>query len=160
MDESGLSQENVLSIVINIYKLSIARRGYYAAVAVQNNLKGITGAEGIDDIISQIEEPIFEFTGQITTQGAGVVSLGATFSNVMTALANTPQDRVGLPTGFPSWDAAIGGGLRPATVNVVGARPKQGKSFFCMNVARNMAENGIPVLYLDKNLLAKHNYTA
>ena len=50
------------------------------------------------------------------------------------------------------WDEAIGGGLRPATVNVVGARAKVGKSFFCMNVAYNIAENNIPVLYLDTEL--------
>lgn len=152
IDEVGSSKENITSLVIAVYKLSLARRGYLAAKAVQQNLTKITGAEAVDDIIAQIEEPIFEFTGNVMDQGAGVVSLGKQFKGVMSALAETPQDIVGLPTGFPGWDAAIGGGLRPATVNVVGARPKQAKSFFCMNVARNVSENGIPVLYLDTEL--------
>lgn len=152
MEEIGSSKENVRSLVIAVYKLSLARRGYLAATSIQNNLKKITGVEDVDDIIGQIEEPIFEFTGQIMDQGANVVSLGKRFKNVMQALAETPQDIIGLPTGFPAWDNAIGGGLRPATVNVVGARPKQGKSFFCINVARNISENGIPVLYLDTEL--------
>jgi replicative DNA helicase len=152
IEETGSSKDNIIPLVIAIYKLSLARRGWLAAKTVQNNLKKITGAEDIDNIIGQIEEPIFELTGQIMTQGAGVISLGQQFNASITALSKTPQDIVGLPTGFPSWDTAIGGGFRPATINVVGARPKQGKSFFCMNVARNMAENGIPVLYLDTEL--------
>lgn len=151
--EISSSKENIRSLVIAVYKLSLARRGYLAATMIQNNLKKITGVENIDDIIGQIEEPIFEFTGQIMTQDAGIVSLGKRFKNVMTALSETPQDIVGLPTGFPAWDTAIGGGFRPATVNVIGARPKRGKSFFCINIARNMAENGIPVLYLDTELI-------
>lgn len=150
--ESSSSKDNIRSLVVAVYKLSLARRGYLAAAEVQNNLKKITGSEGVDDIIGQIEEPIFEFTGKIMDQGASVVSLGKNFANTMKTLEETPQDIIGLPTGFPSWDIAIGGGFRPATVNVVGARPKRGKSFFCINVAKNMAENGIPILYLDTEL--------
>jgi len=152
VEESGTSRENVLSIVAAVYKLSLARRGYVAARDIQKNLEVVTGTEAVDDIIGKIEEPVFEFTGQIMSQGEGVVTLGRRFKDVMTAVSENPQDIVGLPTGFPAWDHAIGGGLRPATVNVVGARPKQGKSFFCINVARNMAANGIPVLYLDTEL--------
>lgn len=152
IEETGSSKDNIRSLVVAVYKLSLARRGYLAAATIQNNLKKITGAEDVDSIISQIEEPIFEFTGQIMDQGATVVSLGQRFSDTMKILSETPQDLIGLPTGFPAWDATIGGGLRPATVNVIGARPKIGKTFICLNIARNMAENKIPVLYLDTEL--------
>jgi len=152
IDENGSTKDNIRSLVVAIYKLSLARRGYLAAQTVQNNLQKVTGAEDVDSIIGQIEEPIFEFTGQVMSQGAGVVSLGQRFHSVMTAVSETPQDIIGLPTGFPAWDAAIGGGLRPATVNVIGARTKIGKSFICINIARSVAENGIPVLYLDTEL--------
>lgn len=152
IDETGSSKDNIRSLVVAVYKLSLARRGYMAAATIQNNLKKITGAEDVDSIISQIEGPIFDFTGQIMDQSASVVSLGQRFGDVMTTLSETPQDIIGLPTGFPAWDTAIGGGFRPATVNVVGARPKIGKSFMCINIARNMAENKIPVLYLDTEL--------
>lgn len=152
VEEVGSYKDNIRSLVVAVYKLSLARRGYLAAATIQSNLKKITGVENIDDIIAQIEEPVFEFTGQIMNQDAAIISLGKKFGNVMTALSETPKDIIGLPTGFPAWDIAIGGGFRPATVNVVGARQKAGKSFFCINVARNMAENGIPVLYLDTEL--------
>lgn len=152
VDEHGPSRDNVRSLTVTIYKFSLARRGWLATKTVQNNLRTITGTEDVDTIIGQIEEPIFEFTGQVMSQGGGIVSLGQKFQNVMSALTETPQDIVGLPTGFPLWDMAIGGGLRPATVNVIGARPKIGKSFFCINIARNIAENNVPVLYLDTEL--------
>lgn len=155
MDESGSSKDNVRAIVIAVYKLSLARQAYLATVTVQNNLRKITGAEGVDEIISQIEEPIFEFTGSIVSQGSNIVSLGQKFEHTMKALSENPQDIIGIPTGFHAWDEAIGGGFRPATVNVVGARQKQGKSFFCINVAKNVAENGIPVLYLDTELTSE-----
>lgn len=152
IDEVGLSKDNVRLLVSTVYKLSLARKGWFAAKAVQKNLTNITGAEDVDSIISQIEEPIFEFTGRIMAHDANIISLGQKFKTAMTAVASTPKDIVGLPTGFPSWDIAIGGGFRPATVNVVGARQKVGKSFLCLNIARNMAENNIPVLYLDTEL--------
>lgn len=152
IDEVNSTKDNVRSLVVAVYKLSLARKGWIAAKTVQDNLQKVTGVEDIDNIIGQIEEPIFEFTGQIMSQGTGIVSLGQKFQPVMKALSDTPQDIIGLPTGFPAWDSAIGGGLRPATVNVIGARPKIGKSFICMNIARNVAENGIPVLYLDTEL--------
>ncbi len=155
MDESESSKDNVRSIVVAVYKLSLARRAYIATATVQNSLKKITGAEDVDEIISQIEEPIFEFTGGIVSQGSNVVSLGQKYEHTMKTLAENPQDIVGIPTGFCAWDEAIGGGFRPATVNVVGARQKQGKSFFCINVAKNVAENGIPVLYLDTELTSE-----
>ena len=152
IDETGPYKDNIKSLVVTVRKLSIGRKGYLAARTIQKNLEQITGEENVDEIISQIEEPVFEFTSEIMEQSAGIVPLGKKFKNVMTALSETPQDIIGLPTGFPAWDMAIGGGLRPATVNVIGARAKIGKSFFCINVARNMAENGIPVLYLDTEL--------
>ncbi|KKN98955.1 hypothetical protein LCGC14_0142000 [marine sediment metagenome] len=150
--ETGSSQDNVRSLVAAVYKLSLARRAYMIAATIQSSLKKVTGVEGVDEIISLIEEPVFEFTGQITSQGVGVVTLGDKFKSTMDALSENPQDIVGIPTGFPIWDAMIGGGFRPATVNVIGARQKQGKSFLCINIARNVAGNGIPVLYLDTEL--------
>lgn len=148
----GATTETILPTVAVVYKLSLARKGYLAAVGIQDNMKKVTGGEGVDQIIECIEEPIFSLTGKLNDQNSGSTSLGHAFFGVMTQLATEPKDVVGLPTGFPLWDIAIGGGLRPATVSVVGARPKIGKSWFCLNVAKNVAMHGIPVLYLDTEL--------
>lgn len=153
IEEIGPSKENLKLLVATIYKLSLARRGWLAAKMVQDNLRDITGSETIDDIMGKIEGPIFEFTGKITSIDNNTTTLlGQNFNQMIQSLSETPKDMVGLPTGFPLWDAAIGGGLQPATVNIVAARQKEGKSFFCLNVARNLAKNKIPILYLDTEL--------
>ena len=84
--ESSSSKDNIRSLVVAVYKLSLARKGYLAAAQVMDNLKKITGAEDVDNIIGQIEEPIFEFTGKIMDQGASVISLGKSFGSVMKTL--------------------------------------------------------------------------
>lgn len=151
-DEIGTSIENIQILAMSIYKFSLARKAFLTASKIRNDLLKINGSEPINEIISLIEDPIFDFTGQLTKNDNGIVSLGDNFKNAMSALAAEPKDIIGLPTGFPLWDNAIGGGLRPATVNVIGARAKRGKSFVCINIARNIAGQGIPVLYLDTEL--------
>ena len=61
-------------------------------------------------------------------------------------------DQIGVSSGFPRYDAAIGGGLRRKCVDLVSARPKVGKSVFADNVALNVASKGIPVLMLDTEM--------
>ena len=47
----------------------------------------------------------------------------------------------GLKTGFPDIDKKIGG-LKPANVTVIAARPGMGKSSFALHIIRNVAEQG------------------
>lgn len=51
-----------------------------------------------------------------------------------------------MKTGFPQLDEILGGGLAPGLV-VLGGQPGVGKSTFCLQLAENVAESGIPVLY-------------
>jgi archaellum biogenesis ATPase FlaH len=80
------------------------------------------------------------------------VQIGSFAEQHIAYLIENPVKSAGLPTGYPRYDKTIGGGYRRGTVNVVGARPKVGKSTFCLNVAANMAKQGIPVLYLDTEM--------
>jgi replicative DNA helicase len=59
---------------------------------------------------------------------------------------------IGIETGYPLYDKAIGGGARPGTIHVIAARPGTGKSFMAINMIVNIAKRGIPVLYLDTEL--------
>jgi len=71
-------------------------------------------------------------------------------------VSSNPLDQVGIPTGFNRYDFSIGGGLRRGTVNVVGARPKIGKTLFGENVGIYIAKHlGIPVLNLDTEMMRK-----
>jgi len=51
-----------------------------------------------------------------------------------------------LGSGFPLFDAALGG---VHGINVIGGAPKVGKSAFAIQVAGQMAQAGVPVLYYD-----------
>lgn len=52
----------------------------------------------------------------------------------------------GIRTGFPKLDNMLDG-LRKATLTVVGARPKQGKTAFAVSVIRNVARRGTEVYF-------------
>ena len=67
-------------------------------------------------------------------------------------LSENPIDQIGISTGYHKYDFAIGGGLRRGTVNVIGARPKVGKTLFADNVGVHIAKAGIPVLNLDTEM--------
>ncbi len=151
-DRKAPSKENTLQIAIIIYKLALARNGVKCIISTKDDLLKITGKEDISDIISMVEDPVFEFTSQTIKQNVGIQPICDGLIETLKALAETPQDMVGIPTGYPKWDISIGGGLRRGTVNIIGARPKVGKSFISLNIARNVAENQIPVLYLDTEL--------
>ena len=52
----------------------------------------------------------------------------------------------GLSTGFPKLDK-LTDGLRPKTLTVIGARPKNGKTAFGCSAIQNMSKAGIPVCF-------------
>lgn len=61
-------------------------------------------------------------------------------------------ERMGVSTGYAILDKQIDG-LVPATLTVVAARPKMGKSTFLSNIAAYVAyQEGIPVLYVDTEM--------
>nr|WP_321464687.1 DnaB-like helicase C-terminal domain-containing protein [uncultured Desulfobulbus sp.] len=51
-----------------------------------------------------------------------------------------------LVSGFPRLDQALGG---IHGINIIGGTPKAGKSAFCIQVATEMAQQSLPVLYYD-----------
>mgnify|MGYP002623872869 FL=1 len=67
-------------------------------------------------------------------------------------LIENKVDQIGIPTGFKNFDKSIGGGLRYG-VNVIGARPKIGKTTLGINIANNISECDIPLLFLDSEML-------
>lgn len=48
-------------------------------------------------------------------------------------------------TGIRILDAYLGGGLRPAGLNILAGRPSQGKSALGINIALNIARRGLPI---------------
>lgn len=104
------------------------------------------------EIMGIIENKLFSLSSLLSVEGE-IKSIGHEIDiHVEKLIANEGKTIAGMPTGFQRWDKAIGGGLRKGSINIIGARPKVGKSFVAMNMAQNMSEVGIPVLYLDTEL--------
>ena len=66
-------------------------------------------------------------------------SLGESLSEYIEHVRENKSESMGISTGFPVFDRAIGGGLRRKCVDLVAARPKVGKSCFADNVALHVA---------------------
>ena len=114
-------------------------------------LDALSGDESIVDVAASVESSVFDFIPDITREN-DLVQIGSFAVDHIKFIAENPVSSAGLPTGYPRYDKAIGGGYRRGTVNVVGARPKVGKSTFCLNVASNLSKQNIPVLYLDTEM--------
>jgi len=58
----------------------------------------------------------------------------------------------GMPTHLPTLDRALGGGLKPGKVIVLGARPSVGKTSLALQLLLNLAADGHPVLLLSQEM--------
>jgi len=63
-----------------------------------------------------------------------------------------PRSQMGISTGNPIWDRAIGGGLRGNSVDVIAARAKTGKTMLVDNTALHISGQQIPVFNLDTEM--------
>lgn len=146
--QAACDLSNLKILVGKIRKLEIGRILYGQLSDRLKNLESINGSESISAILTNIEfnlESLFNDTKSIIKMGSGL-------ADRLVELTKNPVTQVGISTGYPIYDAAIGGGLRDGSVNVIGARIKQGKSFFLNSVALNAAKSGINVLYLDTEM--------
>ncbi len=124
-----VEQGNLRRLAAKIRKLEIARVGLQVADGIKSDLFKVTGDESIEAILSLLETPITDFgIGLSTTGQDGPRPIGEGIELWLAHLAQNQVSQMGVPSGFKEWDATIGGGLRPGTVNVLGARPKTGKA--------------------------------
>ncbi len=156
LEQASTAKENLPMFALQVKKYSIARDLYERYENAKNYLVNISGQESLSDIVRNAESNIVDFvTG--ADNGNTLEEIGKGIEDHVEEIISTePVDQIGLPTGFPVYDRAIGGGPRPGTVTVIGARPKVGKSFLALNMGRNMALTGIPVLYLDTEMTKEY----
>lgn len=144
--------DNIKKFASKICKLKIARLLRQQLENAQKNIGNISGSESISHIISLAEDPIFDFTNLINNDDAAPENISTGLEEYLLDLQQNPIDQVGIPTGFPVYDQAIGGGLRKSTINVIAARPKTGKTLLSDNMGLNIAKLGIPVLNMDTEM--------
>ena len=148
-----IHKENAKSHAVKIAKLKLARDLKKTLSACQKDLDATNGDEDVMDLISKVEAPILDATADIyQSSNKKTEIIGEDIDDYIEFLSENVSDNVGIPTGFPRYDAAIGGGLRRKCVDLVAARPKVGKSMFGDAVAMNVSNLGIPVLMLDTEM--------
>ena len=118
------------------------------------SIDNISGEEPLSEIMSLIESPIQDISLHYLKRDENTPKLlGETGYTYFDHLMSDEPKQIGIPSGFPSYDQAIGGGFLRKCVDLVGARTKGGKSIFCENVALHVAGKlNIPVLVLDTEM--------
>lgn len=145
--------ENVRKFAAKIRKLEIARLLRKQLDEAQDKILDVTGNEPISSIIGIAEDTIFNFSSLLNDTDNHPVCFGKDIEQYLSELETNKIDQVGISTGFPIYDQAIGGGLRKGTVNVIAARPKTGKTLLSDNMGQYIAHNvGIPVLNMDTEM--------
>jgi replicative DNA helicase len=146
-----VKRENVSSFAVQIKKFEMARRIRSLTNKIGKDIDGVNGSESVDEILAIVENPLVDFLRE-DDGGEKPEKIGSDIHEYVEFLKENKCDIVGISTGFPRFDASIGGGLRRKCVDLVSARPKVGKSVFADNVAVHIASEGIPVLMLDTEM--------
>jgi replicative DNA helicase len=153
-------KDNIGIYASKITKLRVARDFRKMMKACDSELSSVTGDEDIMDIISRVENRILEATGDIYQSGnKKTETIGEGLDEYLDFLENNVSDYIGIPSGFSDYDRAIGGGFRRKCVDLVGARPKVGKSMYGDAVGLYVAgEENVPVLMLDTEMSKEDHY--
>lgn len=146
-----INKDNIFHFSIQIKKFEFARKIKKLTSQISKDVDDISGNESINDIIQILENPVTEFLRE-DDGGESPVKIGENVKEYVDFLIDNKCDIIGIPTGFKTFDEAIGGGLRRKCVDLVAARPKVGKSVFADNVALHVASKNIPVLMLDTEM--------
>ena len=149
---------NVRKFAGKIRKLEIARLLRKELGSAQDKLLEINGSESVGSILAVAEDTVFNFTNLLNDSDEAPSLIGDGLDDYIQELKENPIDQVGIPTGFPIYDQSIGGGLRRGTVNVIGARPKTGKTLLADNMGQYIASKGIPVLNMDTEMSKEDHF--
>lgn len=153
-------QANLLRFAKKIKKLEVTRDYLSLIRDIQKDLENVTGEEAIDEILNKAEGPIFDFSSAMNSgHNSEDVHIADGLDEYLDDLMANPNGNLGISTGYPIFDACIGGGLLRQSVTLVGARTKGGKSMFCDNVAFHVSfALNIPVLVLDTEMSQKDHW--
>ena len=119
-----VEENNIRPFALKIKKLEIGRNINHRLEQAKSDTLNISGDESINDIFGIVERSILDCGSFLSNQDSKVSKLGDGIKDYFDNLKKNPIDQIGISTGFPVYDDAIGGGLRNGTVNVIAARPK------------------------------------
>ena len=94
----------------------------------------------IEDVVGDSEKAVFAVSERrLTRQLLPIRSVLSEYYDRIDYLARHRDEIVGVPTGFIDLDRLLAG-MQPSDLLIIAGRPGQGKSGFCLSVARNAAQ--------------------
>lgn len=144
--------DNLIVYAKNIARASLVRNLYSRLEYAQDNLTKISFEKPILDIVSETEKIIFDFNNKLLSNEEKTCNIGESIESFFEFLSKNRRSRLGIATGFPILDSAIGGGIRAPGVAVIGARSGVGKTTLAANIAINVSKQKIKTLYLDTEM--------
>lgn len=149
LGDDKVNIENCINAAKKIRKLSIAKNVYDNLEEAQQEYLKVNGEETAEKIISIGHEAVFKIDA---VEETNAVKVTTGMREYFRRLQENENKQIGISTGFKKWDAAVGGGLRPGSVTVWGARLKTGKSMVANNICYHVSSMDIPTLLLDTEM--------
>lgn len=145
--------ENVRGHAQTLLRLDLIRKMQEKARDVYRAMADADEDLSFSQIVQLAETPIQDLAlSYLREDQTTPIKLGDGIDLYLESLIENPVESVGLSTGLPSFDKALGGGLRRKCVDVVGARSGVGKSMIADHAALHNVQKGIPVLMLDTEM--------
>ena len=173
LDDQLTSQHAVLSgdnrdVIVGLMTSTgiDTRKSYMAAIrdlAEYRTRRDIL--RGLDSLRSQIsDESINSNAASSELKSIGITSTTArelpTFASLIEEMENQETAPWHISTGIEEFDKALGGGFKPGSNIVIGARPKIGKTTLLNNFCINALDEGAAVLLLSLEMQRPQIYAA
>ncbi|HHH83346.1 MAG TPA: replicative DNA helicase [Chloroflexi bacterium] len=123
----------------HIVEESATRRRLLAAATDIARL-AYQSSSAIEDVVNEAEKSIFGVSERrLTHQLQPIKHVLSEYYDRLDYLARHRDEIIGVPTGFVDLDRLLGG-LQPSDLLIIAGRPGQGKSGFCISVAKNASQ--------------------
>ncbi|WP_257142647.1 replicative DNA helicase [Bacillus toyonensis] len=141
---------NTQMFIDNIKQAAARRSIYEQAQKVMTRVEKDADSD-INSVLSAVESDFRDISIEYQV-ATGVTKLGENTADRLKQRLLTPQDVIGLKTGWKLFDLATLG-LIDGELTIVGARSKAGKSTVLLNWCNKICiEDGIPTLYIDTEM--------
>ncbi len=157
---TNIALSNVRKMAAIVSRMSISRMLCMSLDEAKAEIHKITGREPISQIFGIAENKLNALADQLCKDDENAQLIGVGLGEWLQDRIDNPVNATGISSGYSTYDAAIGGGFRRKTVNMIGARPKTGKTALVDNIALHVASKlNIPVINLDTEMDNTQHWT-
>ncbi len=111
----------------------LAAANQIARLAYQNET-------AVEEVVNEAEKAVFGVSERrLTHQLQPIRKVLSDYYDRIDYLARHQDETIGVPTGFVDLDRLLGG-MQPSDLLIIAGRPGQGKSGFCLSVAKNASQ--------------------